>query len=105
MTAHFVSYFLARMTTHAEPISCLRDDRIDALEKWLLSEHGPTVRGSNLAKLLGYANGDAFRHAVSRGVLPVNTFFESGKRGRCALTKDIATWIVQTEERLAPVAL
>ncbi|OCG83450.1 hypothetical protein LMG667_17390 [Xanthomonas euvesicatoria] len=76
--------------------------RAATLERWLIAKHGPFVGGKELRQLLGFDTADAFRQAVRRGTLPVHTFFEEGKRGRCARSIDLATWIAAAEERTAP---
>lgn len=63
------------------------------LEKDLLTTHGPMLFGDALLKALGYGSGDAFRHAVSRNTVPVPIFTIAKRRGKFALTKDVAHWL------------
>lgn len=51
--------------------------------------------GDALRKALGYRSGDAFRQAASRGTLPIHTFKIETRRGRFAMTKDVAKWLVE----------
>lgn len=65
----------------------------DEFERRLISALGATVGGSVLTKALGYPTQDAFRKASHRGRLPVQTFEMAGRRGRFAVTTDIAQWL------------
>lgn len=55
----------------------------------------PVVTGDDLMKALGYKTSDAFRQAIARGTLPVNVFTIEKRRGKFALTADIAAWLAQ----------
>jgi hypothetical protein len=72
-------------------------NEIEALAKQLkqdlLDSYGPMLFGKALLNALGYGTGDAFRHAVSRGTVPVPIFSIAKRRGKYALTKDVADWI------------
>ncbi len=59
----------------------------------MLALYGPMVSGNALWKALGYASADAFRHAVFRKTIPVHIFTIPNRRGKFALTQDIATWL------------
>ncbi len=59
----------------------------------LISALGATVGGRALTMALGYPTQDAFRKASHRGRLPVRTFEMVGRRGRFAVTTDIAQWL------------
>lgn len=48
--------------------------RVEELERWLLQEYGPILRGASLRKLLGYRTADAFRQAIRRQKVPVGLF-------------------------------
>mgnify|MGYP007107965130 CR=1 FL=1 len=73
------------------------DDLVEALasslEQDLLIAFGPMIYGQLLYKSLGYTSADAFRQAVSRQSVPVETFPIEGRRGKFALTRDVAKWI------------
>jgi len=42
---------------------------------------------------LGYPSHDAFRKAVSRGTVPIETFTIPNRRGRLAKTADVVRWL------------
>lgn len=65
------------------------------LEVDLLALYGPTMFGRPLYKALGYGSSDAFRQAVSRKTIPVPIFPIEKRRGKFALTKDIAFWLAK----------
>jgi len=65
------------------------------LEQKLYNEHGPMMFGDALRKALGYRSGDAFRQAASRGTVPIHTFRIETRRGRFAMTKDVAKWLAE----------
>jgi hypothetical protein len=58
----------------------------------LQARYGVIVAGRDLVRLLGYRTSAAFRQAVHRQSVGVQTFFIRGRRGRCACTSDIARW-------------
>lgn len=64
-----------------------------ALESSLLRELGPVLGGAALARALGYRTQAAFRTAALRGQVPVPLFYLAGRRGRFALTRDVAYWL------------
>lgn len=78
-------------------IFMMENDNIDnlaaALENDLSNKHGPMLFGDALLKALGYGSGDAFRHAVSRNTVPVPIFTIKHRRGKFALSKDVAFWL------------
>lgn len=61
--------------------------------QWLASAYGPIVGGEKLTRLLGYPSNEAFRQALNRGQLPVETFNIPHRRGKFAYTADIAAWL------------
>ena len=65
----------------------------EAFETRLIRALGATVGGETLSRALGYPTQDAFRKASHRGRLPVRTFEMVGRRGRFAVTTDIAQWL------------
>ena len=63
------------------------------IEEKLFLQHGPIMTGDILFKSLGYASADAFRQAVSRNTVPIYVFSIVQRRGKFALTSDVAKWI------------
>lgn len=59
----------------------------------LTARHGLVMGGRDLQQALGYPSPAAFRQAASRGNLPVAVFGMPKRRGRFALTHEVATWI------------
>ncbi|QSX39191.1 hypothetical protein JYB85_17925 [Shewanella sedimentimangrovi] len=81
----------------SEPIEQLAAE----LKQDLLDLYGPMIYGKALYKSLGYGSGDAFRQAVSRKSVPVPVFTIENRRGKFALTKDVALWLAK--QRLQPI--
>ncbi len=77
------------MTKITEAISQLTNE----LEADLLALYGPMMFGKPLVEALGYRSNDAFRQAVSRKTVPIPIFKIEKRRGKYALTKDVANWI------------
>jgi hypothetical protein len=65
------------------------------LEADLLKEYGPMLSGAPLRNALGYKTADAFRQAFCRGTLPVPVFPIKRRRGKYALSKDVALWLAE----------
>ncbi|KGJ88614.1 hypothetical protein ND2E_3912 [Colwellia psychrerythraea] len=59
----------------------------------LLTLHGPMMTGIPLYQALGYQTSDSFRQAIYKQTIPITVFSISKRRGKFALTKDVATWI------------
>lgn len=68
------------------------------LEQELFNRHGPMMTGKELRVALGYPSNDAFRQALVRKTLPVPVFPIEKRRGKFALTKDVATWIAEQRQ-------
>jgi len=65
-----------------------------------ISEYGPFVGGKNLRKLLGYSTYESFRQADNRKQLPVKTFNLPKRKGKYALTEDVAKWLYKTVQEV-----
>jgi hypothetical protein len=65
------------------------------LESDMLDLYGPILSGRNLVKTLGYSSSDALRQAVSRKTIPVPIFSIKKRKGKFALTKDVAFWLAE----------
>ncbi|WP_153013405.1 hypothetical protein [Aquitalea pelogenes] len=71
-------------------------DRLtEELQDTLTRLYGPLLASRDLWKLLGYASPAAYRQARARKRLPVAEFEIEGRRGRFALTRDVARWLAQ----------
>jgi hypothetical protein len=79
----------------AEPLE------LSALRDRLVAMHGEMVSESALAELLGYPSLPALRQACKRNLAPVPIFTPAGRRGKFALTLDIAAWMYRCRTRAA----
>lgn len=67
----------------------------------LEAQHGPLLSGPPLYRALGLPSAAAFRQAASRGQLPVPVFTIPNRRGRFALTRDVAAWLANLRPPVA----
>lgn len=72
---------------------------VTRLERDLTQLHGPMMMGEALRLALGYPSKDAFRQAIARRTTPIPVFGIEKRRGKFALTKDVAAWIVAQRDR------
>ncbi|MEL4287457.1 hypothetical protein ACE02Y_20165 [Shewanella xiamenensis] len=72
----------------------------EKLEASLMAQYGPVVGGGNLHRALGYVSSGAFRQAVYKKTLPIAVFSIENRRGKFALTKDIAFWLATQRMQL-----
>lgn len=63
------------------------------IESELYHHFGPLLFGKDMYSALGYPSGDAFRQALCRKTVPVETFTLANRRGKYVLSKDIALWL------------
>lgn len=68
---------------------------LDEAVAQLESRFGLILSGAQLVRVLGYRTPSAFRQAVHRKTLAIDTFFVHGRRGRCARTRDVACWALR----------
>lgn len=59
----------------------------------LTSRYGELIGGGLLGKVLGFPSIEALKRAIERKTLTIPTFFIPGRRGRFALTADVAEWL------------
>ena len=71
------------------------DDLAKELETSLHERHGPVMGGAVLYQALGLPSASALRQAVTRRQVHVRLFEMPNRRGRFALTKDVARWLAQ----------
>ncbi|WP_449301645.1 hypothetical protein [Pseudoxanthomonas mexicana] len=74
-------------------MSSLADTRQTHIYQDLLERYGPLLTGEVLRVSLGYPSQAALRQSLSRNTTPVRTFRIPGRRGRFALTLDVAQWL------------
>ena len=72
----------------------------DALEADLLRLYGPLLTGDALRLTLGYPSMGAMRQAIFRGGMPVHIFSIDNRRGKFALSKDVATWLAEQRNKI-----
>lgn len=65
------------------------------IEHGLHERHGPVLSGAALYRALGFPTAAAMRQALSRGQLSVPVFDIANRRGRFALTRDVALWLAR----------
>lgn len=66
-----------------------------ALENDLMTRYGPVLTGDVLIKALGYISKDAFRQSVIRKTVGVQLFEMDNRRGKYALTKEVASYLAE----------
>ena len=65
------------------------------IERELTLLHGPMMTGEPLRRALGYPSLAAFRQALARKTAPIPVFHIDKRRGKFALTKEVAVWVAQ----------
>jgi hypothetical protein len=63
------------------------------LTERMLKEFGPLMGGEELRRALGYRTGPAFSRAVRLNAVGLLVFEIPNRRGKFALTIDVATWL------------
>jgi len=74
---------------HITPVS------VETIERELFERHGPMIADDALRVALGYRSTDAFRKALTRKTVPIPVFSVENRRGKYALVKDVAEWLVK----------
>jgi len=64
------------------------------LVETMLKEFGPLMSGEELRRALGYRTWAAFARAVRMGTIGIPVFEIPNRRGRFALTIDVAKWLI-----------
>lgn len=73
------------------------DEALLAFVRELVARHGEVVGGDALRLLLGFPSIDAMKRANTRGTFALPTFLIRGRRGRFALTVDIAKYLLDAK--------
>lgn len=63
------------------------------LAKEMLAQYGPLLGGAALHQALGFTCAAAMRQAVIRNQVGVRLFNIANRRGKFALTRDVAEWL------------
>lgn len=71
---------------------------VDDLAKSMLEQYGPLIGGQELWRAMGYRTWAAFGRAARNGTLGVTIFTVPGRRGKFALTADVAAWLTKLKE-------
>ncbi len=67
--------------------------RTRQLNDELLKQFGPLIGGVDLRKALGFRSAATFQRAVREKTLKIRIFDVPGRRGKFALTADVAAWL------------
>lgn len=67
----------------------------EQMQKSLTALYGPMLSGVMLRKAMGFPSASALRMALKRGQLSVPIFEIPSRRGKFALTQDVAAWLVK----------
>ncbi len=65
------------------------------IEQQLINQYGVLVTGDSLHKALGFNSSAAFRKGVERGTVEIPIMSFKNRRGKYALSTDIAEWITK----------
>ncbi|MDP3210610.1 hypothetical protein [Methylotenera sp.] len=64
----------------------------------LTEKHGEIVSLDSLSKIIGYKTVAAVKYAIKKEQLSINTFYIKGRKGRYAMTRDVASWLIECKE-------
>lgn len=67
--------------------------------KELTHRHGEIIGGQKLMHILGFSTTSALYQAMKRNTLGLSVFYVEGRRGKFALTIDIAEWLISHREK------
>ena len=81
------------MTEHADDRSEIRRETAACIEAQLLGLYGPLMGSPELREALSYRSADALRQAIARKRVDLPLFEIEGRRGKFALTSDVAAWL------------
>lgn len=74
-------------------------ESIRNIEKELIDKYGGVIGNADLRHELGYKSYSSFNRAVRMGLLAVKVFEIKNRRGKFALTTDIANWLSELKIR------
>ena len=68
------------------------------IEKTLNERYGAVIGNADLRHVLGYKSFSTFNRAVRMQLVGINIFEIENRRGKFALTQDIATWLYKLND-------
>ena len=73
-------------------------NKCSELENELNSRFGPLIGGQELRSTLGYKAPSTFSRAIKLNLVGVHVFAIPSRRGRFALTSDVAKWLIHVSQ-------
>lgn len=74
-------------------------EELERLRADLLSRYGVMLDHIQLREVLGYRTASAFQRAITLGRIGVRVFNVPGRRGKFALSADVARWLWSAKKR------
>lgn len=71
------------------------------LERTIEEKYGVLLNDQQLCSLLAYRTMEAFRQSANRKTLPVPVFSIPNRKGKFALTRDVARWLAEQRNAAA----
>jgi sRNA-binding regulator protein Hfq len=65
----------------------------------LTERYGEMVDLKTLSKIIGYKTVDALKYAIRKNQFEVTTFFIEGRKGRFAMIRDVASWMIECKTK------
>lgn len=62
-------------------------------KEFLLNRYGPLLGGNELVSILGFKTKAAFYRSIRMNTLGVEVFNIAGRKGKFALTENVANWL------------
>ena len=69
------------------------------LKRTMFRVYGPLIGGSDLRQVLGFRTASAFNRAVRINAIGVNVFNLPRRRGKFALTSEVAMWLISVSSK------
>lgn len=73
------------------------------MQNALYEQYGPLIGGPDLVKVLGYRSNASFRRAEKLGLIGVRIFDIPGRKGKFAMSIDVAIWLDKLAHGANPI--
>lgn len=98
ISSHFFDRFRSgtntnTVTTGNSRVLAIMTSRPHQLNDAMLQQYGPLIGGVDLRMALGFRTATTFQRAMREKTLSVPVFDVPGRRGKFALTVDVAAWL------------